>query len=104
MNISSASLQGLGHEQLVSLVRGTVGSARPTATRVSTGRVDSGHYRRDPRVPAARIETYPRRRRARAAAVALAAPVAAAVSAVTPVDEPTYADFLVAAPVHAMSA
>jgi hypothetical protein len=104
MTISSTSLQGLGHEQLVSLVRGTVGSARPTATRATTGRVDSGLYRRDPRVPAARIETYPRRRRARAAAVSLAAPVAASVSAVAAVDEPTYADFLVAAPAHAMSA
>lgn len=104
MNTSSASLRGLGHEQLVSLVRGTVGSARPTATRASSGRVDSSLYRRDLRVPAARIETYPRRRRARAAAVALAAPVTAAVSSIAPVAEPTYADFLVAAPAHAMSA
>lgn len=104
MNISSASLQGLGHEQLVSLVRGTVGSARPAATRPSTGRVDTGLYRRDPRVPAARIETYPRRRRARSAAASLAAPISAAVSSVARVDEPTYADFLATAPAHAMSA
>ena len=104
MTTSSTSLQGLGHEQLVSLVRGTVGSARPSVVRPTTGRVDAGLYRRDPRVPAVRIETYPRRRRARVAAVALAAPISAAVSAVPRVDEPTYADFLVAAPAHAMSA
>jgi hypothetical protein len=105
MNTSSTSLQGLGHEQLVSLVRGTVGSARPSAARPTSGRVDAGLYRRDPRVPAVRIETYPRRRRrARVAAVSLAAPISAAVSAVVRVDEPTYADFLATAPAHAMSA
>jgi hypothetical protein len=84
MNTSSTSLQGLGHEQLVSLVRGTVGSARPSAARPTSGRVDAGLYRRDPRVPAVRIETYPRRRRARVAAVSLAAPISASVSASRP--------------------
>jgi len=103
MNITSTSLSGLGHEQLVSLVRGTATTARPSTSRPTAGPVDAGHYRRDPRVPAARIETYPRRRRARAAAVALAAPIAAAVAPGATV-EPSYADFLVAAPAHAMSA
>lgn len=97
-----SSLAGLGHEQLVSLVRGTVTTARPAARPTN-----EGLYRRDPRVPAVRIETYPRRRRVRAAAVSLAAPVAATVSRIgqtPPVDEPSYADFFAPVHAHAMSA
>ena len=56
----SVDLRRLGHEGLVAAVSGRVGGGvRPTAVELES------FYVRERSVPAARIETYPRRRRIR---------------------------------------
>jgi hypothetical protein len=88
----SVDLRRLTHEGLVAAVRGRVASpARPTATELES------FYVRERSVPAARIGTYPRRRRVRDVVASMAGSVesgARAVEAARPV-EVSYASFFV---------
>ncbi|MBF4579338.1 hypothetical protein [Frigoribacterium sp. VKM Ac-2530] len=88
----SVDLRRLTHEGLVAAVSGRVaGPARPTATELDS------FYVRERSVPAARIETYPRRRRVRDVVASMAGSVesgARAVEVVRPV-EVSYASFFV---------
>jgi hypothetical protein len=87
----SVDLRRLSHEALVATVSGRVrGTVRPSAAELDS------FYVRDPSVPAARIETYPRRRRVRDVVASMAESVPAAIEATArPVVELTYASFFV---------
>jgi hypothetical protein len=88
----SVDLRRLTHEALVAAVSGrVVGTARPTA-----GELES-FYVRERSVPAARIDTYPRRRRVRDVVASMAESVESAtrpLDAARPV-EVSYASFFV---------
>lgn len=88
----SVDLRRLTHEGLVAAVSGRVGGAvRPTATELDS------FYVRERSVPAARIETYPRRRRVRDVVASMAQAVetgARSLDVVRPL-EVSYASFFV---------
>jgi len=82
----SVDLRGLSHESLVAAVSGRLGGTpRMTATQLDSW------YVRDPSVPAARIETYPRRRRVRDVVASMAESIEAAARPT----EVSYASFFV---------
>jgi hypothetical protein len=82
----SADLRRLTHESLVAAVTGRLGATAP----MTPTELDS-FYVRDRSVPAARIETYPRRRRVRD----VVASMAESVEAATRPGEVSYASFFV---------
>ena len=88
----SVDLRRLTHEDLVAAVSGRVGGpVRPTATELDS------FYVRERSVPAARIETYPRRRRVRDVVASMAQAVendARSLDVVRPL-EVSYASFFV---------
>ena len=82
----SVDLRRLSHEGLVAAVSGRVlGSARPTANELES------FYVRDRSVPAARIDTYPRRRRVRDVVASMAESIETAARPL----EVSYASFFV---------
>ncbi|TWX39948.1 hypothetical protein ES689_00105 [Frigoribacterium sp. ACAM 257] len=88
----SVDLRRLTHEGLVAAVGGRVGAAvRPTAAELDS------FYVRERSVPAARIDTYPRRRRVRDVVASMAESVESATLAVQPARplEVSYASFFV---------
>ena len=88
----SVDLRRLTHEGLVAAVSGRVGGAgRPTATELDS------FYVRERSVPAARIETYPRRRRVRDVVASMAASVETGVRSHDAARSPevSYASFFV---------
>ncbi|WP_209559982.1 hypothetical protein [Frigoribacterium sp. PvP032] len=88
----STDLRRLTHEGLVAAISGRVGGAvRPTAAELDS------FYVRERSVPAARIETYPRRRRVRDVVSSMAESIESttrSVDAARPV-EVTYGSFFV---------